>query len=63
MTSTMTPVEVFTRAEAEARRAEIVRRVGNDEESFRERAEAYALNAEELAMFDEMEALDYILGR
>ncbi len=55
-------VVVLTRTEAEERRAEILRRVG-DEDEFRRRAEEYSLGADELALFDRLEALDYLLDR
>ncbi|MDQ4501515.1 hypothetical protein [Sinomonas sp. ASV322] len=50
-------------AEAEARRAAIIGEVGCDEEQLRARAESYSLDARELALFDELEGLDYLLGR
>lgn len=56
-------VEVISSADAEARRAEIVEQVGGDEEAFRARAAVYALDDSELALFDELRALDYLLGR
>ncbi|WP_284292198.1 hypothetical protein [Luteimicrobium album] len=52
----------MTPAEARARREEIVRRVGGDESAFRDRAEVYLLSAEELALYDELENLDFLLG-
>lgn len=54
-------VTMMTKAEARARREEIIRQVGGDEQAFRDRADAYALNAEELALYDELEGLDYLL--
>lgn len=47
---------------ARARRTEIIREAGGDEREFRDRAEAYTLSAHELALFDELEALNYLLG-
>ncbi|GAA4842896.1 hypothetical protein GCM10023221_21200 [Luteimicrobium xylanilyticum] len=60
----MVPIVVtsMTPAEARVRREEIVRRVGGDESAFRDRAEAYLLSAEELALYDELENLDFLLG-
>lgn len=55
-------VKVMSVAEALRRRREIVEQVGGDEKAFRERAAAYALDAEELALFDELEGLDYLLN-
>lgn len=54
-------VEVISRADAEVRRAEIIQKVGGDEEAFRARAGEYALGEVELALFDELNALDYLL--
>lgn len=56
-------VEPFTTEEALARREEILAEVGGGEDTFRARAEAYVLEARELALFDELEELDYLLGR
>lgn len=56
-------VTMMTKAEARARREEIIRQLGGDEQAFRDRAYAYALDAEELALFDELEGLDYLLDR
>ena len=47
---------------ARARRDEIIRLVGGDEARFRERARNYLLDAEELVLYDELRALDYLLG-
>lgn len=61
----MAPVTVnlLTVDDARARRAEIVALVGGDESAFRDRAESYLLSAEELALFDELENLDFLLSR
>ncbi|MGL5865744.1 MAG: hypothetical protein ACRCYX_07705 [Dermatophilaceae bacterium] len=56
-------VERFTRAEAVARRQEIIDSVGGDEGTFRDRADEYLLDARELALFDELNGLDYLLGK
>jgi len=55
-------VDRLTVAQARARRDEILRQVGGDENSFRERAADYLLDAEELALFDELRVLDYLLA-
>ena len=49
--------------EAEFRRAQIIDAVGGSEDEFRARAEVYSLSAHELALFDELESIDYLLGR
>lgn len=60
--SATTP-ERLTEAEAEDRRRVIIETVGGDEDEFRDRAREYLLSAGELALFDELEGLDYLLGR
>lgn len=55
-------MEILTTEAAQARRDEIVASVGGDEKSLRGRANIYALNAKELAVLDELDALDYLLG-
>ncbi len=55
-------VQQLTEQEALTRRAEIIDEVG-DEEAFRVRAANFALDARELALYDELEELDYLLGR
>lgn len=52
--------EIFSRQEAERRRHEILVQVG-DAHRFRERGEAYELNADELVLYDELLTLDYLL--
>lgn len=54
-------VERLTVAEAQARRDEIIAVTG-DEVAFRERAASYLLDAEEQALLDELEDLDYLLS-
>lgn len=54
-------VQMMTVEEVRQRRAELLRSVGGDEASLRERAAAYSLNARELAVIDEIDALDYLL--
>lgn len=55
-------VEVLTTEDAARRRAEILAALGGDEQSLRLRAAQYALDADELAALDELDALDYLLG-
>lgn len=55
-------VERLTEAEARARRNEIIKSVGGDESAFHERAHNYLLDSRELALHDELNALDYLLG-
>lgn len=55
-------VEILTTEAAQGRRQEILASVGGDENSLRARANIYALNAKELAVLDELDALDYLLG-
>jgi hypothetical protein len=56
-------VERLTEPQAVARRAAIIDAVGGDEQAFRTRASNFALDARELALYDELEELDYLLGR
>lgn len=53
--------EILSRAEAERRRAEILAQVG-DEQKFRDRAEDYELDADELVLYDDLLTLEYLLG-
>lgn len=55
-------VERLSRRKAEARRREIIKSIGGDEREFRARADAYLLDARELALYDELRGLDYLLG-
>lgn len=55
-------IEKFTEAQARARRLEILASVGGDEAAFRERAREYLLDARDLALYDELNALDYLLA-
>lgn len=59
----MAPIVVnrVSTAEARARRATIIDLSGGDEAAFRARAASYLLSAEELALFDELESLDFLL--
>ena len=56
-------VQRLTEQEALAQRAAIIAEVGGDEDAFRLRASNFALDARELALYDELEELDYLLGR
>lgn len=56
------PVTVMSRAEAEERYAALVRTIG-DMSAFRERALAFALDAEELATYDDLLELEFLLER
>lgn len=56
-------VERLTEDEARSRRDEIIAAVGGDEAAFRDRATGFQLGVRELALFDELEELDYLLGR
>jgi hypothetical protein len=56
-------VEVLSVEEAQARRNDVLARVGGDEPALRARAAVYALDAHELAALDDLDALDYLLGR
>jgi hypothetical protein len=55
-------VERLTEAEARARRDEIIASVGGDEDKFHDRAHRYLLDSRELALHDELNALDYLLA-
>ncbi|WP_101652842.1 hypothetical protein [Brevibacterium ihuae] len=59
MTAVVT--ELISRNEAEHRRAEIIREVG-DEARFKERGEAYELRDKELELYDDLCELDFLLG-
>lgn len=60
---TAAAVEMLTVESAEKRRTELLNSVGGNEASLRERAADYALDARELVVLDEIDALDYLLGR
>lgn len=55
-------IERMTRHQAEARRRKIIKLVGGDEVAFVERAHEYLLDAAELALFDELKGLEFLLG-
>ncbi|WP_426563941.1 hypothetical protein ACPPVT_21525 [Angustibacter sp. McL0619] len=55
-------VERLTVDEAWRRRIAIIAAVGGDESGFRNRALAFVLDARELALYDELMELDYLLA-
>lgn len=56
-----TTVRTMTPESARRRRAQLVRSMGGDEQALRARAAVYALDARELAVLEEIDALDYLL--
>ena len=60
----MAPVVVveMTATEARTRRKEIVDLLGGNEERLRDRAANYQLDWKEMALFDELENLDWLLS-
>ncbi len=54
-------VHTMTPDGARRRRVELVESAGGDETALRARADVYALDARELAVLDEIDALDYLL--
>lgn len=62
----MTPVGVVhvrTVQEARQRREELLRALPFDETEMRLRAQTYELDAEELATYEEVDALDWLIER
>lgn len=59
MTST---VQIHTRADLAARRAELLAQVGNDEPALRRAAAQYLLDVDKIAILDEIDRIDYLLG-
>lgn len=59
----MTPVtlEVITSEEARARHAKLLEAIG-DRDAFERRAEEYALDARESALYDDLVELEFLLG-
>lgn len=55
-------IERMTRHQAESRRKKIIKIVGGNEARFIERADEYLLDATELALFDELKGLEFLLG-
>lgn len=56
-------VEIMDVERAKARRADVLASVGGDEEALRVRAASYGLTARELAALEELDELDFLLGR
>jgi len=54
-------VIVMTEGEVRARRAEVLKKSGMKEEDFHRRARDWSLDARELALYDEMRNLDFLL--
>jgi len=54
-------VEMLTREEATARRGDLVKHLGLPESELRRRAADYDLSAEEQAVYERIEDLDYLL--
>lgn len=54
-------VERYTEAEARARRDEILAEIG-DEAALRERARQFLLDPAELALLDELDDFNYLIG-
>lgn len=59
----VTTMELLTEAEALARREAILAHLGIPESDLRRRAARYELDARELAALDELDELDFVLGR
>lgn len=55
-------VDRMTRRRAMQRRKQIIDAVGGNEHAFLERADEFLLDARELALYDELNGLDYLLG-
>lgn len=58
----MPEVEVMTYDEAMERRAELLRSLPMSEQEFRDRAARYQLTAEEMAVAEELRALDFLVS-
>jgi hypothetical protein len=56
-------VEVMHSTELRARRAELLVQSGTSEDELRRRSEVYSLTPELAAVLDEIEEIDYLLGR
>jgi len=54
-------VEMLTRDQAAARRETLVKQLGLPESELRRRADDYDLSAEEQAVYERIEDLDYLL--
>ena len=57
----MTTVRVLTEAQARIERAHLIQTAGGNETALRARAAMYGLNAEEVAILDQIDGLDYLL--
>ncbi len=55
-------LERITEDEARTRREDLLRLLGGDGETIRARARNYLLDADEQALYDELEDLDYLLS-
>lgn len=53
--------EVLSRESAQSRYDRLLRTIG-DVDAFRARADVFALDSDELVMFDELQELEYLLG-
>lgn len=58
----LSSIDLLTRSSALARRRAVLESVGSDEDELRERATAYALDADELAAVQELDDLDFLLN-
>ena len=58
----MTTVEIISAAEARERRQQLLARLTCSEEELRDRDSKYQLGAEELAILDRLDELDFLLG-
>jgi hypothetical protein len=58
----MPEVEVMSFEEATERRAELLRSLPMSEGEFRDRAAKYQLTAEEMAVAEELRALDFLIS-
>ena len=57
----MSNVRILPEAQARMERANLNQAAGGDETALRARAAAYGLNAEEVAILDQIDGLDYLL--
>ncbi len=59
----MTPtVRIFSPAELHDQRETLLREIGMDEATLRRAAADYRLTAEQTAILDELDRIDYLLG-
>ncbi len=59
----MTNVEILTAEEARRRRADLLAQLPFSEDELRKRAAAYQLTADEDAILDQVDELDFLLGK